>query len=656
MSFETLILDNIEVLGYNHQNNFLGEKSFQYSTTKTLSIRGYVLDLTNTVGVKDIFTDVNRIKNIAQNFYNIIIKGQNFGIGKITSLSFDEGNWVRSTKYNADIEIYTTANLQSLVSKEFISSNYIVSNTSGASPNLSGYKFYKTNQILNSRPIYYDTTNIYALWNASSTQWRISPVTGVGSSNTPRFQRSSSEMTPPTGITFLGFLGFAGNTTLAIDNDYILNLSNKRFDLIKSFSENFTFDFDNNTKILGGTHSIDIEYNADNKDINVITLAQSLAVELLNKSIPINLSEYNYSTRQEGTYKVLRNESYDIINGKCGFTKTFSYSTNNNLEPYSINRNLNISLDNNGIANVGENCSIKAENNIPSLYENAVIGLNKEITGAYLRCNNFFQAYKNKFNIIDALNTVLAEKTVRINKFDGNIEYDVSFNNDKKFSKNYIFDYTSTLNRNEQFIWSVNEQGSIIGVGEKNSIINSAKYLSAETGWAVVKTGIESRLKSFWSGQALEKASSGINLIDKQITRTPFDGKITYNYTYTDDPTIRTDLGDIKKLDITYSDDGSSGTQLTPYFKKYIIPNNKYELVHNRDLKQQGTFTIEGKADIGLTSQTGIFNGLLYFDTLKTQLRNYYFGGNSGKYLESCNFTSDEIEQIIGYEEVYKYS
>jgi hypothetical protein len=198
MSFETLVLNNIEVLGYNHQNNFFGEKSFHYSTTKTLSIRGYVLDLTNTVGVQDILTDTGKIKNIAQNFQKVIINGVNFGIGKFTSLSFDAGNWVRSTQFNADIEIYETASLQSLVSKEFTPSNFEVTSESSASPNLVGYKFYNTGLIRNSRPVYYDTTNKYALWS-SSTTWRVTSISNIGSLVPARFSFTSSIFTPPVG-------------------------------------------------------------------------------------------------------------------------------------------------------------------------------------------------------------------------------------------------------------------------------------------------------------------------------------------------------------------------------------------------------------------------------------------------------------------------
>lgn len=660
MSFQNLVLNNIEVMGYNHQNNFFGEKSFHYSTTKTLSIRGYVLDLTNSVGVRDIFVNTNTIKNVSQNFYNIIINNFNYGVGKIVSLSFDEGNWVRSTQFSADIEIFEQANLQELVSKEFFPSNYLVQSTGvgGFNP-LSGYEFYLTTTKINNRPVYFDTTNKYALWNFGTTNWRITEISGLGNGSVPRFQRTSTQTFAQTG-RYTALAGWSttttGNLDLVYNENYRINLLSDRLDLIKSFSENFDIDFDNNNKILGGTHSIDIEYTADNKDLNVISLAQNLASELLTKAIPAAFIEGNYNIRQEGTYKVLRSESYDVINGKCGFKKTFSYGTDKNLTPYSVNRTLNIELGEDGLATVQENCDIKAENDNPSLYSNALIGLNEQISGAYFRCSGLYNDYSNRLNLSGVLNPTLLQRSTSINKFDGTINYNVNFNNDRKNLQNYIFEYTSILDRNESFIWNISERGSVQGVGNKNFNI---QYLNAETGWRIVKTGITSRSSGFWNQYAKEKASNEFNLISRQISRSPYKGEITYDYNYTDDPTIRNNLGDIKRLTIEYTDNSNLGNNLLPIYKEFIIPNKIYTLVQNRGLKQQGEFSISLKADVAFAGQNQVFNGFSYFDQLKTieqNLRNTLLTGRIDIYLESASFTSDEIEQSLTYETNIKYS
>ena len=556
MSMQALVLNNIEVLGYSHQNNFWGEKSFAYSATKTLSIRGFVLDLQNAVSIKDIFNDITTIRTVSKDFQNIIIEGVNYGVGKFVSLSFDEGNWVKSTKFNADIQIFSEVPLQSL---------------------------------------------------------------GSNFSN--------------------------------------IDISKKRLELLKSFSETFDINFDQNSKVLGGTHTINIEYDANNKDINVISFAQSLATELLNNTLPTNLSEANYSTRAKNSYTVLNNESYDVINGKCGFTRTFSYGTNNLSKPYSVNRSLSIDINIDGITSVKENCTIKAESSDPSLYDNALIGLNEQIAGSYTRCNDFFTSYQSKLSITNPLKNIILEKNIKINKFDGTIEYELSFDNNKKNSSTFTWEYTSTLDCDSAYIWTASEQGTIVGIADKknNSDNITFKYANAQTKWNTEKGNIGGRLQSFWQAQADIRGAS-LNIVNKQVSRSPYQGQITYNYSYTDDPTIRTDLGDIKKLDIEYTDDADAANKLPIIYKEYIIPNNNYPVVQQRGLTQQGTFSITAKAEIALASQTTVFNGFSYFDTLKTQVRSAYVGGSTDKYLESASFSSDEIEQTVTYEEVYKYS
>jgi len=553
---QALVLNNIEVLGYSHQNNFWGEKSFAYSATKTLSIRGFVLDLQNAVSIKDIFNDITTIRTVSKDFQNIIIEGVNYGVGKFVSLSFDEGNWVKSTKFNADIQIFSEVPLQSL---------------------------------------------------------------GSNFSN--------------------------------------IDISKKRLELLKSFSETFDINFDQNSKVLGGTHTINIEYDANNKDINVISFAQSLATELLNNTLPTNLSEANYSTRAKNSYTVLNNESYDVINGKCGFTRTFSYGTNNLSKPYSVNRSLSIDINIDGITSVKENCTIKAESSDPSLYDNALIGLNEQIAGSYTRCNDFFTSYQSKLSITNPLKNIILEKNIKINKFDGTIEYELSFDNNKKNSSTFTWEYTSTLDCDSAYIWTASEQGTIVGIADKknNSDNITFKYANAQTKWNTEKGNIGGRLQSFWQAQADIRGAS-LNIVNKQVSRSPYQGQITYNYSYTDDPTIRTDLGDIKKLDIEYTDDADAANKLPIIYKEYIIPNNNYPVVQQRGLTQQGTFSITAKAEIALASQTTVFNGFSYFDTLKTQVRSAYVGGSTDKYLESASFSSDEIEQTVTYEEVYKYS
>jgi hypothetical protein len=564
MSLQNLILNNIEIMGYNHQNNFFGENSLQYSATRTLSIQGFVLDLQNSAGVKNVLNTTTAIKNIVQNFHNIIINGKNFGIGKFTSLSFDEGNWVRQTKFNADIEINVETSLINL----------------------------------------------------------------------------PEELMDP-GI----------------------NLNNRRFDLIKNLSESFSVNFDTNNKNVEGKHTIDIEYKADNKDINVINLAQRLALNLLNNTLPSSLSELNYTNRAQNSYTILNEESYDVINGKCSFTKTFSYNTENSNDPYSLQLNHSISIDENGICTVEENCEIKAEYNIPSLYDNALKGLKNQLetSNPYDRINTFFNVYKQKFSLQENLNSHFIEKSIQINKFDGIITYKLSWDNDpKKKNPLYSWEYTQTLDRNEEGIWNVSENGQIIGFG-KYKEINNEKYNNANSGWVNAQNNIDTRLFNFYNNNAKIKISGGLlKLSQKNINRSPYKGEISYNYEKTDDPRIReNDPNYIKRLNIEKSDTG-----LLPIVKDFIIPGGakKYAVLQNAGLQKQGTYSARIEMSIGCQPNNQRFNGKTYFDLIKNNKSAYQINfasttpGATDSYIESVDFSSDEIEKNISFGINYKYS
>ena len=71
------------------------------------------------VGVETIFDATNRILKQNQEFQEIIINGENFGIGKVKSFSVDSETWVRYTQYKADIEILLEVPIANIDSDEF---------------------------------------------------------------------------------------------------------------------------------------------------------------------------------------------------------------------------------------------------------------------------------------------------------------------------------------------------------------------------------------------------------------------------------------------------------------------------------------------------------------------------------------------------------
>jgi hypothetical protein len=545
----SLLFNNVELLGYTHQNNFFGEKAFNYSVTKTISLRGFTLNLINNNSIQNVVNAITSIKNSSNNFINVTINNANYGIGKVTQLSFDNDNWISSTRFNASITILEEIPMQSLSS------------------------------VINSK----EFNNV--------------------------------------------------------------NLNGKKLNLIRSFSERFSLNFDTQNKVIDGEHNIDIEYDADNKNINLINLAQILAGELL-KTIPSdpNIAEGNYITRQK--YKVFNSENYNTVTGKCGFKRKFSYSTLNNDKNYSFVRTHSVQIDENGIATASENCNIKGENDEPSLYESALKGFNELINDAFGRTSNVFESYKTKFNIIDSLNTEIISKSVQVNKFLGTINYTINFDNDpKKENALYLFEYTNTVDRDDKGIWTASEKGTIQG---RDKIGSPKRYQNAENGWNTNKGSIEGRVNSFYNAEA-KNGSGSLKDLSKNISRNPYKGKIEYTYSYTDDRTIlKNDPNGITRLSVEKSD-----TDIMPLIKDFVIPNKNYALSQNRNFKKQGSYTVKVNMEIGCIGSNIDFNSFRYFDIAKQKAGNF---NQTDSYLESISYSSEETEKTITYQATYKYS
>jgi hypothetical protein len=471
-----------------------------------------------------------------------------------------------------------------------------------------------------------------------------------------------------------------------------INFEGNSFKLLKSLSENFSIDFNDQNQVLGGEHSIDIEYDSSNDAIDVINLARNLAKKLLDKTIPLNLAEGNYITRKN--YRVFNTENYNVIGGKCGFKRRFSFNTSGDpTKPYSFNRKQSIDLSQDGLVTVKETCEIKAESETSnfvedSLYKNALAGLNdisEGIQGASQRCTNLFNNYKIKFGISRDLNASPINKSIKINKFNGTISYDISYDNDiKKENPDFIWEKTLTMERSEEGIWSASEEGSIMGIGKVGDI---KKYTNAENAWdnTIKSTIYNPRLLDFYNTYATNKNGSDLKQLSISVNRSPYNGTINYTYRYSDDPRIILNGNmitgpiskqqvDIRKVEIQMSDSG-----LQQLFKNFIIPNspNKYIIVQRLSTRDgpftnQGTFTISAKLSVGCLQSKKRFIGLDCFNTAQQQVRDTitnstnngdfnllpYLNNNYPKdrYIESISFSSDEIEKTVTYEEVHKYS
>jgi hypothetical protein len=123
---------DVKLVTYDHKNNFWGDGGFRYGSTVSLSIKGYILNLANTFGVKGVFAACELLSDSLGSKQDIIINQVNYGTGKIISVSFDSGNWVKATEYTVSIEIAKEGNLLDPLNDESFE-NKIISSISSNS-------------------------------------------------------------------------------------------------------------------------------------------------------------------------------------------------------------------------------------------------------------------------------------------------------------------------------------------------------------------------------------------------------------------------------------------------------------------------------------------------------------------------------------------
>jgi hypothetical protein len=579
MSFQTLVLNNVELLGYVHQNNFLGEKSFSLNSTKTLSIRGYVLDLLNDNGVKKVFNDSEQIKKLFQNFNRIVLNGVDYGTGKTLSLSFETGNWVKTTQFNAEIEILGNA----------------------------------------SYPIFNDFGNFDTNFLQSEDKLR------------------------------------------ALYED-------DKFKLIKNLSESFNIKNTTNDKNVEGTQDIEIELDssATSEDKEYLLTLAYLLADALFETIPTQISNILPNTIFRENSKFFGTESFDIINGIYRFSRNFSYKavgTQDDL--YSVEKRFSISIDKEGLITVSENGKIKLESNYiinagRKTFQNPTVVLSdafREVTlFSPARCNNLFISYLPTFNITNPYPLKLdpISRSSVLNKADDTLEYTITFNNDRRQSNSYYWEFSLEISQDiNKNTWTVSENGRIQSIHQP---VNIVKYFAALNAWNnTVKNSIFNRIGPLYNNRT-GKNSNLLKRISSSFEKSEYQGYINYNQVYTDDSSINMN-SDIRQISEEIRDDGH--IDLPPIFKEYIVPNSNYTIVQNRNLKRLGTASVKiGYTISEVNVPQNIFNSRSYLTSITQRLvtvLNSYGINSNNRYLESVSFSSDEIEQNLSLDCAFKY-
>ncbi len=289
---------------------------------------------------------------------------------------------------------------------------------------------------------------------------------------------------------------------------------------IDSLSEDFDYSLDENGDAAYG-HSISVRYGGNNTKTQKINLAKALAANFFSSTNGIG-AYIDYAGI--ANIRKLYTESYDEITCECSFSESASIP-NLRSGNYSYQLSYGITKDAKGFYEVQEAVAIKGLTAAP--LASAKEGLDALKAAARTRTQAVFEAYG--FSDVE-LSAAPISTSVGTNKFTGEITLTNTFSNNPRFQATAIWEYEISLELNNQGIYTVSEQGSVIGYGKPGA----AKYAAALAFFNANAdaASVSSRLDALY---ATTGRTDDLYLIATSFGKNEFAGRIEYSYNYTDD-------------------------------------------------------------------------------------------------------------------------
>jgi hypothetical protein len=320
-----------------------------------------------------------------------------------------------------------------------------------------------------------------------------------------------------------------------------------------------------------------------------VTAAQAFAKRIFDYDASSDYADAAYIGSESGIadlldagYRKIRSESINLINNECTFTE--SISAENVVGSYSHSATRSLQIDQNGIATVSEQGTVKGLT-VP-IMASANTGYDAEVESARTRMNSLFNAIAD----CGSLNTdgtkirfVASTKTIRTE--EGIIEYSVSADNDPRKdsgTSGVISEIVTQISEQNGFK-QITENGTVTGMshvkykGSLNGFQRYPKYIQAKTYAATLIGGVSARVS------ALDANMSQFP-VSRTETHSLFQGSISYSHAYSSEPKFA-ENSDYKQISVSFSD-----TQPLPKFNEFPIIN---ESIVVQDLAgvSQGTYS-----------------------------------------------------------------
>jgi len=374
---------------------------------------------------------------------------------------------------------------------------------------------------------------------------------------------------------------------------------------LESLSENFSFSQDSEPK-KSFNYSVDISY-LDTEVNDPLGLAHSLASNLIDE----NLSSSLITDFDPATYKSYSVEKADVISRTYSLSREYDLTTEGNN--YDYNLNLSAKLGKDGVTTVTERGNVRGivGADKDTLFQNAKDGMDDLIASSYSRNETYFDDFVSPLSTHDLFNKrISTNKTY--NKYNGTAQYQIVYSNDPAINADYNWTYTSEIRKNEG-VYSLSENGEIVGDGKPLPINGSSSIENAQSAWNTIQAGIENRIQSLYNSNSNDFRP--LNLINQDVSYSELDGTITYGYGYSSES---------KEVDGGISSKAIFSESLPVDLK------NNFAILNDREIPQKLNLATVGSSDLRME----------LFGKKDTTYSDYkaYVNKNISKYYPSSSF------------------
>ena len=443
-----------------------------------------------------------------------------------------------------------------------------------------------------------------------------------------KFYNLSFQILKTGDLSFLTgqlFSGYVGNTAF--------------FPFLNNLTESVQYSQENN-RTVDFSRSLDLEF--EKGFVNGLSGSSGIAAQVLNALCdfgiyhPIQPSQY---WSGQGIKK--RGESLDEINNRYSYSEDYSYQSGS---PFNWDYSHSLNFDENGVSTAAEQGKIQATKLGSERISYALSGWAIVKTGIGPRVKSVYDRWSGVYNsscgfdIYDPSSSSLV-----FNEWAGSIDYNWSYSNDPSNLSGYFWSYETSINKDQDGYASVTENGQLstkkYSTGNIDFLISKFSGISAGVP-ARVESLYDSTLPFFKNFVCSGSTTGELTEISNEKTYSERPTQISYNYSYTDDPSYSA-TGLFRRVQSTYSDN------------KPVHLANFFNIVNDREIAQGSNQSTLGVLTnrIEILGGTGIpISGYLSraYEELRTPTGVYFVSDE--------NYSYDPFNYNFSFTRAYQYS